>query len=1265
AEITLTDAAGNSTTQSDSESYSVDTTATAASTVIISDDVNNDEQLTKTEIGNDRVQVKAEVNHTELTAGGQVTLTINNGSAERIVELKLVNGSLQLVTGQPANGFVYNNGTINWTENTPADGTSLTVSATQTDKAGNISVPGRDTALVLAAPETSGGYASGVEDVLLTLKWADFHASDADTPVSRLSITIASLPTNGVLQYKDATGNWLSVTQGDIDGGLTFSKADIDAGNLQFKPSLHESSPTAGNGGGTDLGNKLGDYAAFDYSIGDGVNTSDSAQFVIDIKPVADGVTLKVELVSNGVAPGVEKVEEILASLHGKTSSANATAGDDYLVSSNGLWVDAGAGNDTIKYGSGTDFQAMGGSGDDILIGGASVNDHLIGGDGNDILIGGKNAASSVKLQADAGDDILIAQSLKASTSYYGGDGLDVAYLPGSMKELKLVTTGLPNGCDYRLVYQDPVSGALTNHDFYSVETLYLQDGKYKLEDGSLNKVADLSTLKVDVDLIDADGSEHFTELTIKGLPQGSVLSGGSLQADGSWKVPASMLDKDGKLSLQVELPVGSQNIKVTVVAGSQEYGVNGQPIDGEVKYTEADSGFVAKTTSPNGDNIVEGGRGDDVLLGDIGGIKTSVEPGKNYNIALIIDTSGSMKWGLDGSQYPAAGKDRMTLTIAALKVLANQLADHDGVVNVTLIGFHEWASSLLTINDLSKSNVQSFIDKVSSLSAGGATNYEDAFIKATQWFNSKPGSSSELKFENVTYFLTDGDPTAYNGNRNASESDAMQKAIDAFMPLANQSEVKAIGIGTGVTGDNLKYFDNTQVAGPGDQYGKTELLNDFSNNTGNWNVSTWSKTGDSSGSVGRYSGWLALTDRDGNGTSVFTSDKLTVAAGIQTGFSFFLSKGGDLDSGDTFSVQLQRWNGSSWVNVGSAITNDGIIQSGPLVSGDYRYIFTINDVQRYWGDDSTATLWIDNLSKVTYPPIGQPDIITKAEDLQAVLVGGSTTNTPAEVGSDILNGGAGNDILFGDAINTDHLPWGSTGNPAKPTDWVDGKGLDGLTQFLTLKNGYAPSSIELYEYIRDNAKSFDVDGDTRGSNDELHGGLGDDVLFGQAGDDLLYGEEGTDILYGGTGNDKLDGGAGNDRLLGGLGSDILIGGEGADTFVWNKGDTASGSLTKDYVTDFNKGSGATNLAGGDKLDLSDLLDHDGSHNQNDLKSLLSVFEDKEGVHLKVQESSTAPVTQEIVLTNHTFDSLTGGSGTTANQVIDYMLQNNMLDIDK
>ncbi|MFQ1788491.1 type I secretion C-terminal target domain-containing protein, partial [Aeromonas veronii] len=1151
-------------------------------------------------------------------------------------------------------------------------------SVTATDDNGNSATAETDRGYTVdTPPTTSGGYAQGDEDTLLTLTWGQFNASDADTPEDQLSIKITSLPADGVLQYEDANGNWQAVVENQV-----FTKADIVAGRLQFKPDPHEASGSvvSGANSGAD-GNKLGDYASFGYQVSDGVNNSGNATFVVDIKPVVDGVTLKVELVSGGFVPGAVKVEQIVSGLNGKTPSTSPTGGDDYLVSKDGSWVLGGGGNDTIKYGSGTDFQAKGEAGDDTLIGGASVNDHLIGGDGDDILIGGKDKASSVKLEGDAGNDTLIAQSLKATTTYYGGDGKDVAYVPGSMKDFQLVMGGSPNPFDYRLIYTGTNDGPNKPvHDFYSVETLYLQDGKYEFKDGKLTKVADLATLKVDVDLIDTDGSERFTDLTITGLPTGAVVQGGIQQDDGSWKVPASMLDQDGKVSLQVELPVGSQNIKVTVVAGSQEYDMDGQPIVGEVKYTEADTGFMVKpTTNPNGDNgtsdkPVEGGRGDDVLLGDIGGIKTSVEPGKNYNIALIVDTSGSMRYDLAGNpnatydrwndswsqtpeQYAAS---RMKLTIDALKVLATQLADHDGIVNIALIGFNETAADVLPFNNLSAANLSDLIGKINLLIADGGTNYEDAFIEATEWFNTKPGSSPGLAFENVTYFLTDGDPTVHNGDSNASKSDAMQKAIDAFVPLANQSEVKAIGIGTGVKVENLKYFDNTQVAGPGSQYGESQILNDFSHSNGVWKASSWVKSGDSSGTVVRDNDKIELTDRAHNGASIFTSEALAVAAG--NGIRFDLSTDSNFSSGDSFSVQLQRKDGSSWVDVGSAVSATGTINSGPLAAGDYRYVFTLSDIDDgrswVWGwgwvwDNTSATLVIDNLAKVTnYPQVGQPDIITTADQLKAVLVGSSTTNTPAEVGADVLHGGAGNDILFGDAINTDHLPWGTTGNPAKPADWVNGKGLDGLTQFLTLKNGYAPSSLELYEYIKGNAKSLDVAGDTRGGNDKLHGGLGDDILFGQGGDDELYGEDGNDILYGGTGSDKL---------YGGLGNDILTGGEGKDFFVWNQGDASASNPAVDTVTDFKPSLSDPTLR--DKLDLRDLLDHDGSKDASLLKGLLSVFEENDGVHLKVSESGVE--TQVIVLSGHTFGSLTGNSGATASQVIDYMLSHNMLDIDK
>ncbi|MGL5289625.1 MAG: Ig-like domain-containing protein, partial [Aeromonas sp.] len=148
ASVTSTDAAGNSMTATDTEGYGVDVTAPNAPTVIIVDDLNNDGTLTRAEIGADQVQVQALVNNSDLVEGGKVTLTINNGGVISSVDLTLnADGSLDSSDGKD---YSYNsNGTISWTEPTPADSKSLTVTATQTDHAGNVSPEASDTATVI------------------------------------------------------------------------------------------------------------------------------------------------------------------------------------------------------------------------------------------------------------------------------------------------------------------------------------------------------------------------------------------------------------------------------------------------------------------------------------------------------------------------------------------------------------------------------------------------------------------------------------------------------------------------------------------------------------------------------------------------------------------------------------------------------------------------------------------------------------------------------------------------------------------------------------------------------------------------------------------------------------------------------------------------------------------------------------------------------------------------------------------------------------
>ncbi len=1012
----------------------------------------------------------------------------------------IVNGVVVLT--EAGADFVNNGGTL------PA------VDLTVTDK-GGLTGTGSDTPtveLVNDAPITTGGYAQGDEDTLLTLTWGQFNASDEDTPQDQLSIKIISLPAAGQLLFN---GN--VVTQQQLDDGLTISQADIIAGKLQFKPDPHEASGSADTGVGSGgVGNKLGDYASFGYQVSDGINLSTNATFVVDVKPVVDGVTLKVELVSGGFVPGAAKVEQILSDLAGKTQSDKPTTGDDYLVSKDGSWVFGGGGNDTIKYGSGTDFQADGGSGNDILIGGGSVNDHLLGGDGDDILIGGKDAASSVKLQGDAGNDTLIAQSLKATTAYYGGDGQDMAYMPGSMKDLKLVMTGLPKDCNYRLVYKDPVTGAETNHDFYSVETLYLQDGKYEFNDGNLNKVADLATLKVDVDLKDTDGSERFTDLTITGLPTGAVVQGGSLLADGSWKVPASMLDQDGKVSLQVELPVGSQNIKVTVVAGSQEYDMDGQPIVGEVKYTEADTGFMVKPSSnPNGDNTVEGGKGDDVLMGDIGGTVTTVVPGKNYNIALVVDTSGSM-----------AG-DKNTLVINALKQFVTDLEKHDGKINISLIGFAGTAVQLDSVKDLDDDSLVDLLDEINKLPASGATNYQDAFIKANDWFSSSDADVLP-KEQNLTFFLTDGVPTSSNvpsSSGNRTQFSDMFNALTAFETLSSKSTVNAIGIGNGISEQTLSFFDNTSASGDKLQ---TEIHNLQD---------------------------ISVTDIGGrNNDKTVTwalGQEFTLAENNIAQLSFTIKEGANFGGGDKLYWRVEYFVDGSW-SIHTHSYNDGWYAVDLLQPGTYRIaVYAYEDDAR-----DTAQVKVEDIQlKVVTASIGNVEIVTQADELDAVLASGNTYIELDSVGSDTVIGNEGNDILFGDAINTDNLPWGVNGNPDKPSDLVDGAGYDALVMFLELRDGVTPSQVAIYEFIKDNHELFNVAGDSRGGNDILNGGEGNDILYGQGG---------------------------NDILIGGLGDDILTGGSGEDLFKWVDGDL---DRSTDRITDFH-------LSENDKIDLSDLFDN-------------------------------------------------------------------------
>ncbi|MCE8031501.1 Ig-like domain-containing protein, partial [Halomonas sp. MCCC 1A11057] len=495
------------------------------------------------------------------------------------------------------------------------------------------------------------------------------------------------------------------------------------------------------------------------------------------------------------------------------------------------------------------------------------------------------------------------------------------------------------------------------------------------------------------------------------------------------------------------------------------ELGLPVQGIDGDGDTVDSSleiSAPVADTLYVGGnvDNTFESGDGSDVLIGDVGGGQTIIQPGQNYNISIMVDVSGSMR-----DPSGTSGLNRMDLTKQALLNLAEQLKEHDGIVNVQLVEFSTHANTTANISNLTSDNVGDLIAAIEALSANGGTNYQAAFEQAVDWFNAQHGSGASPQdgFKDLSYFLTDGNPTQYypggtdkwgnpnvGGAGNSTDYDTLYASIQAFAELGNISSVHAIGMGGDITENYLRFFDNTDVIGE-----RTETFND----------------------------------------------------------------GG------------------------------------------------------MYGDNSSVTA-----------PAGVPNIVHTAEELQAALQGGSVDKDFADLGSNTLKGGGGDDIIFGDTVNSDHLSWTNGNGEHFVAGEHDGMGYIGLIEYLRWSvefgnSGNMPSEEQVIDYVREN--------------------------WEQLAQPQISATPGQNDLYGGGGDDVLVGGAGNDTLRGGEGNDTLFGGLGADTFVWKLGDQGeAGDVFTDTIMDFDTNDG-------DVIDLSDLLQ--GRDSDSDISSYLRMEDDGEG----------------------------------------------------
>ena len=713
-------------------------------------------------------------------------------------------------------------------------------------------------------------------------------------------------------------------------------------------------------------------------------------------------------------------------------------------------------------------------------------------------------------------------------------------------------------------------------------------------------------------DQADAPGADGAS---VTAVSQGSTTVS-SLNADGKLVIKGQYgtltLDAQGGYSYALD----SDNAEVAALD-------KGQTVDESFTYTLTDGDGDASDASltitvtatdndalvvgTNSDDTVQGGGGNDVLIGDTGGKYTVVEPAQNYNLSFILDTSGSMAFKLGDT-----GKTRLEVAVEALKAKLDELATFEGIINVQLVGFAQAAKSEPFLN-LSQDNVQDAKDFLDSLEAKDGTNYQEAFNVASDWMT----ETSSNGYNNVAYFLSDGSPTLHNTTAGtgvtASPNDStaldVSQAVKAYETLAQISQVEAIGIGNDVNREILKVVDNTADGGltmvplpyaSGETQSVDYPATFDAGDTGSLGqLENWHQTGGSgSVSVVRNGSrtYLRIADSGTNdGATTVVSDSITMSEPVNANdfyslaFTYQTSDGGSSNGivRDHFVWRVEKLNDDgTWEVVSNnfenavGTTTTTQIMANSLKGGTYRLAF---DVDNGTGS-SDFVLAVGGVSRSLYRytddelvPAGEDFIVNSAEEFETALDGGSSSDVPQEVGNDHLIGGAGDDILFGDQIE----PAGVGGEA--------GSGYDGLVDHLTGQNGAEPTQEETLDFIKANYDKLIDKTRADGGKDLLEGGQGDDQLFASANDDIL---------------------------IGGAGDDFLLGGLGADTFKWNLGDAGSATdPALDVVSDFRVKDQTQSMdPNADKLSLKHLLnDFDSSSTDPDQSALDSfVFAQEE-----------------------------------------------------
>ncbi len=802
----------------------------------------------------------------------------------------------------------------------------------------------------------------------------------------------------------------------------------------------------------------------------------------------------------------------------------------------------------------------------------------------------------------------------------------------------------------------------------FGESTFVFTDGAWTVDAGSKGEVVELDVISANgvfLELADepTDGDSHvvdgttFTYTVTDGSGSWSATSGegDNLQSHTVKESTATRLEAEDGTTLQTGGADGDRWLAtVTDVPTNGDKTEKFEIVDADGDSTSFD--ITAQNTADIPDDKVIG----------LAGSATQIEPGANYNIAIILDTSGSMYDDKNNDIKDNADGDASTVESrlgqacdAIADFIVGTLHNHanselGGEVNILITTFWDrtengttditndgktYISGSLNLDDMAGLTVDQIYAAIAEIIADNSkgVTYDSEtgeFIYSQAEYDKALEALEQGKDIDDTYNPSAGTDTGFHwgtdystGFDNAADwYNSLQTSLgDAFDDYINEAFLITDGKPYDTEAQRTAAYNELLLAMGIELEQATDasgaLLFEADGITPVYATET----------DGRY---IPVDDQDSKiqgvgigesaGANKETLDKYDTTADGSAIVS-------DSDIGKLFTAE----KGS--VDTATIETSIGITASGKdVLVGGVNVELLRSTLESYLQTNVTDTLLAEYMRNNPEWVLEQITDAVSTQDDSDLLMGGSN--------SDIIYGQGGADLLIGDGNNDKLAEFAKSLGLSKEDYEAANLELPDLTglneqEIEDKLNEYAEKMQELVTDLTAAAKSADLsvleaaatamENKDSDGDDTIYGGDMDDTVEvaegerNESGDDILLGLGGDDKLYGGEGNDILLGGSGDDILNGGDGVDILLGGSGNDTIYFD---------LSDKIVQGGTGNDLFVLQDVEGIDINDLLVIEGGENLDvllgDVDTLRESNVQLDGVEIIVNGNDVSKATQ-------------------------------------